>query len=97
MEIESRICTSLVLRRLIMDLVEIIIFIITGLYKPCQINKIEIVYCRFPEDEVYYRGMGENNNVDQLRIHGNIQKLYSDEKATNGRNFAWSEDEKVKS
>ncbi|XP_044271479.1 uncharacterized protein LOC123015670 [Tribolium madens] len=53
---------------------------------------------RFPEDEypeVYYRGIVENNNVDQLRVHGKIQKLFTDEKTTHGRNFAWSEDEKV--
>ncbi|KAJ3626079.1 hypothetical protein MTP99_016603 [Tenebrio molitor] len=54
---------------------------------------------RFPEDgypEVHYRGIAENN-VDQLQLHGNIQKIFpEEEKVTPGRNFAWSEDEKAK-
>jgi hypothetical protein len=35
--------------------------------------------------------------VDQLQLHGNIQKIFpEEEKVTPGRNFAWSEDEKAK-
>ncbi|RZB40380.1 hypothetical protein BDFB_003543 [Asbolus verrucosus] len=56
-------------------------------------------YNRFPEEEfpeVLYRGISENN-VDQLRLYGNLQKVYNrEDKSNTGRNFAWSEDEKEK-